>query len=273
MKNQTLILCGLLLIFALTLSFAARAQTAVLSVSPQGCFAKEAPGYGTCQLRFQRVGGSLLSAFKISFSISGSAIKGTDYVLTTGAGAQKTVGGVCTSAAQGTVLTVNEVCVTTFQYSAYVNIVPTNDSTVEPHEFINVGLSQAGSGSPSILLQDNDTVVSISTTPIPSYAIEAGVQPGRFVVSRVGDTTNDLPVYYSIGIGATAATYNSDYTFTDGGANLTSIRKPLGSVTVKVNPIADGISEAQETVTLTLQPNSGYTLGNPTSATVYIKDF
>jgi hypothetical protein len=274
MRIQTLILRSLLLIFTLTLSFVARGQTVALSVAPQGCMAKEAPGYGVCQLRFQRVGGSLFSAFKISFSISGSAIKGTDYVLTTGPGAMQTVGGVCQSAAQGTVLTVNEVCVTPLQYSAYVNIVTTNDSTVEPlYEFINVSLLQVGSGSPSIPLQDNDTVVSISTTPIPSYAIEAGVQPGRFVVSRVGDASSDLIVNYSVSSGPTAATYITDFTFTDGGLSSTMIRKPVGSVTVKVNPVADGVSEPQETVTITLQPGSGYTLGSGKSATVYIKDY
>ena len=118
----------------------------------------------------------------------------------------------------------------------------------------------------------------ISTTSLPTppntitvaaadtSASEAGLDTGTFTITRTGDTTNALPVYFDL-VGS--ATYGSDY---QPLALSATILAGETSTTVAVTPIDDAIPEINETVILQLSPAITYTLGGTTSATVAIID-
>jgi len=110
-------------------------------------------------------------------------------------------------------------------------------------------------------------VASVTVTATDSDAAEAGPDPGVFTVTRTGDTTNALTVNFTVG-GTAAA--GSDY-----GAIGTSVLIPGGasSETITITPIADTLNEASETVILTLASGTGYSIGNPSTATVTIANY
>jgi len=90
--------------------------------------------------------------------------------------------------------------------------------------------------------------------------------PGVVVIRRTGRLT---PVTVGFTLGGTA-TSGSDYATP---AFLTATI-PLGAdeVTVNFTPLADALTEGNETITVTLQTGAGYTLGTQTSATLTIAD-
>jgi hypothetical protein len=121
-----------------------------------------------------------------------------------------------------------------------------------------------GQGSAYVFGQPS-AVVTVNATD--SNAAEAGPDPGVFTVTRTGDTTNALTVNFTVG-GTAAA--GSDY-----GAIGTSVVIPAGasSETITITPIADGLNEGSETVILTLASGTGYTVGDPSTATVNIANY
>ncbi len=107
---------------------------------------------------------------------------------------------------------------------------------------------------------------TVTVAATDASASEAGLDTGTFTITRTGDTTNALPVYFDI-IGS--ATYGSDYQPLALSATI-----PAGetSTTATVTPIDDAIPEINETVVLQLSPAVTYTLGANTNATVVIYD-
>jgi hypothetical protein len=87
---------------------------------------------------------------------------------------------------------------------------------------------------------------------------------GRFRVTRTGDTTSDLRVFYTIG---GTATNSVDYQRL---RNNATIRSGRAFVAITLRPIDDPISEPDETAILTLSPNPSYIIGSPSTATVTI---
>jgi hypothetical protein len=88
-----------------------------------------------------------------------------------------------------------------------------------------------------------------------------------FTFTRTGPTTFALQVNF--GIGGTAGNA-ADYQNI-----LGSVVIPAGqaSTTLTITPVADGVSEPDETVILTLQASpTTYLIGSPSSATVTITD-
>jgi alpha-tubulin suppressor-like RCC1 family protein len=105
--------------------------------------------------------------------------------------------------------------------------------------------------------------VTVSATD--AAASEAGPDAGAFTVSRSGATTAALVVNFAL---SGTATNGVDY------ASLNSaITIPAGqaSATVVVNPLTDAVTEANETVILTLTPGS-YVIASANAATVTIAD-
>ena len=123
------------------------------------------------------------------------------------------------------------------------------------------------SGTIYLVLVGPDIAATVTVTATDSAAAEAGPNPGVFTVTRTGDTTNALTVNFTVGGTASAGT---DY-----NAIGTSVLIPAGasSVTITVTPIADALIEGSETVNLTLASGTGYTVGNPSTATVTIADY
>ena len=89
---------------------------------------------------------------------------------------------------------------------------------------------------------------------------------GVFTVSRAGPTVVDLTVQYTLG---GTASHGNDYQAIPAS---TTIPAGQSSATVTITPIPDALAEGDETVILTISPNSSYLVGNPGSATVTIAD-
>ena len=108
----------------------------------------------------------------------------------------------------------------------------------------------------------------VSLTVVDATAEESSGEPntGAAVISRTGDTSNAVTVYYKI-VGS--ASNGVDYVTLPGSVTL-----PPGAseATVVVTPIDDSQHENIETVSLTLLTNSAYTTIYPTNGTISIID-
>ncbi|HBL77296.1 MAG: hypothetical protein A2W90_22000 [Bacteroidetes bacterium GWF2_42_66] len=111
---------------------------------------------------------------------------------------------------------------------------------------------------PTVTIAATDAAAGEAATP----------NTGTFTVSRTGSTTAALTVNFSAPTGT--ATLTTDYTLSPSG----SVSIPIGSstATVTVTPVDDAAVESSETVILTLDTGTGYTIGSPSAATVTIAD-
>jgi hypothetical protein len=135
---------------------------------------------------------------------------------------------------------------------------------VHDHDFNATGtytvtVSGAGCAGPP-----QATTVTVSA--IDPTAIEAGLDPGAFRISRTGSTASALTVSYTVGGTATAGT---DYTALPGSAVISA-----GTLftDVPVAPLSDNVRDSTETVILTLAAGAGYDIGTPSAATVTITE-
>jgi hypothetical protein len=113
---------------------------------------------------------------------------------------------------------------------------------------------------------------SQSTTPGPSPAplpeitlavssasvAEDGSTNLVYAFTRTGSTTSALSVNYSVG---GTATLGTDYTGIGGTPATITFAAGSATATVTVDPTADAVVEADETVALTLTTGTGYTIG------------
>jgi hypothetical protein len=113
----------------------------------------------------------------------------------------------------------------------------------------------------------------IGTTPVVTIvatdptATEVPLTTGAFTLIRTGSTAAPLIIGWTASGTATLAS----------GDRLSVPTNPVipagsASTTVLVTPIADGVTEAAETVVMTLKASAAYTIGTPSSATVTITD-
>ena len=165
--------------------------------------------------------------------------------------------------------------------STTITVTPIDDAIVESNETVTVTLSSDAGyamGTPtsaSVTITDDDTLADVSITASDPSASEQGAATGQFTVTRTGDTASDLAVYYSVG--GTADYYmEPDYSglpnFDGMGGGWVTIPAGYASTTITIAPIDDAMIESNETVTLTLSADSGYTVGTPASASVTIAD-
>ena len=115
----------------------------------------------------------------------------------------------------------------------------------------------------SVASGSSSGIVSIAATD--ANASEVGPDTGTLTISRTGSTTASLTVDYAI---SGSATNGVDYDSLSGSVTI-----PAGATfaDVTIKPHTDGIVEGNETVTLTLQAPSNFTLGI-SSASVTIAD-
>ncbi len=121
---------------------------------------------------------------------------------------------------------------------------------------------QADADAALAVLDSGNTVTVGATIP---RAYEAEGTPGRFTIYRDGNI-QPLTIAYTVGGSAVSGI---DYQPLAGSATLAPGAR---SVDVEVIPLADGLLEPAETVTLHLVAGHGYALGTPASATVTIDD-
>ncbi len=192
--------------------------------------------------------GNTTNALDVTYTIAGTATNGTDYnqipvTVTIPAGAA----------------------------SATIEIKPIDDKDTETGETVLLTLVDGGTSyglgattNATVNIADNDpNIVTVAANDV--NASEQGTDPGQFTITRTGDTTNALDVTYTIG-GTAVGTGDTDYTqIVD-----TTITIPAGltTYTIDVKPKDDKVTEATETVVLTLTDNQNpnYDL-NPDSGT------
>lgn len=119
----------------------------------------------------------------------------------------------------------------------------------------------------SVEISDDNDISAVSVTAVDPYAYEKiPSDTGVFRVSRVGDTSGDLTVNFSLSGTALSA---SDYT-----AVGTSVVLPAGSdfALVSIVPIDNAIVTADRTAELRLSAGTGYVLGTSTNAIVTIRE-
>jgi len=122
-----------------------------------------------------------------------------------------------------------------------------------------------------IFMVDNMVVTPYGSLPTVTMRVTDGsasevpsTDIGKVRITRTGDLTSALTVFYTVGGTATSGT---DYRALVGRA---SIKTGASSVVVAIRPIDDTIPEPDETVILVLSPNASYAIGSPGSGRVRI---
>lgn len=171
--------------------------------------------------------------------------------------------------------------------SATVGVTPVNDTLVEPLETVTVSLSSHAAylidptaATDTVSLFDDDTnVVSVTAVDATAQEVDLGVpenaaNTGTFLVTRSGDTTFPLTVYYSVaGNPSTGVPALNGVDF-ETLAGVVLIPAGAASATISIIPRWDSFGETAEQVLLQLGAGpTDYRLDPAaTNATVVIND-
>lgn len=170
--------------------------------------------------------------------------------------------------------------------SVTLNVMPVNDASSEQVETVRVVLSSSAdylinsaAANAKVSLYDDDTqVVSVAVTDATAQevnlsAVGAVADTGTFMVTRSGDVSSALTIYYafagSSGSGVMAL-HGVDFEAMPGSVTI-----PAGQTqaSITIIPRADGLGEGPEQVVLYLGAGgTNYVLGSNSSATVVIND-
>ncbi|PNJ94414.1 beta strand repeat-containing protein, partial [Cylindrospermopsis raciborskii] len=209
-----------------------------LAVSPNSV---AEDGNGDLVYTFTRTG-VISNALTVNYTIGGTANNGSDYV---------SIGTSVTFAAGSS--------------TATVTVDPTPDTTVEADETViltldsgtgyTIGTTSGVTGT----ITNDDTQVTLAVSP--NSVAEDGNGDLVYTFTRTGVISNALTVNYTIG---GTANNGSDYVSIG-----TSVTFAAGSstATVAVDPTADTTPESDETVILTLDSGTGYTIGTTSGVT------
>jgi hypothetical protein len=217
---------------------------ATVSVSAADASASES-GPDAGSVTFTRTG-STAAPLVVSYTVGGSATRGADYAALLGS-----------------------VTIPAGRASVTLAVQPVDDAIFEGAETVVVGVAASAGylvgapGSSTITISDNDpqTVTIVATD---AAASETGLDPGTFTITRLGPTTANLRVSYSV---EGSATQGVDYV---GLGSQVVILAGQSSVTLTVTPLADAVSEGPEDVEVELVPTSSASPGSPDSARVVI---
>ncbi|AAW77729.1 hemagglutinin [Xanthomonas oryzae pv. oryzae KACC 10331] len=183
------------------------------------------------------------SATTVNLTRSGTATSGTDY---TGA--------------------VTSVMVPANTASASFSVTPVADTTVETDETVTFQVASGtgySTGSPSSATATivNDDFPSASIAVSPASVTEDGATNLLYTVTLNQPSPTALSIGF--GVGGTATS----------GTDYAAVNSPLviaagqTTGTITINPTADSTVEPDETVVISLNAGSGYTVGSPNSAT------
>ncbi|BAY20472.1 putative peptidase [Calothrix sp. NIES-2100] len=196
--------------------------------------------------------GNIDSALTVNYTVAGTATNATDYNQLT-----------------------NSVTFAAGSSTAIINLAPIDDLEFEGNETVvltlatdaNYNLGTVNTASVNIVDNDKPTI-TISATDNSAGETLAGqlTNPGKFTLTRTGNTDSALTVNYTI---TGTATNGTDY-----NALSNSVTFAAGSSTANVDiiPIDDVLLENTETVVLTLATGTDYILGTAKAATVSIVD-
>lgn len=186
--------------------------------------------------------GATTADLVVNYTMSGTAIEGTDY---------NTLSGTVTIPAGST--------------GAYVNVIPINDTTPEGTETIIMTLTSGSYGvrvgSATLLLGDNDSFSGMSVGFAAATATtNEAVGTYNLAVNRTGTSTGTASVQYRVN-GGSAAGNGIDFSLANGVLNFAS------GETSKSIPIAivnDQLPEPAETIVVQLLNQTGANLGTST---------
>ncbi len=185
---------------------------------------------------------SSASPLTVNITTAGTATSGTDYT-----------GGVAT------------VVIPANSTTATITINPTVDSVVEPDETVTLVVASGSGyivGAPSNAVGTilNDDVPSASIAVTPASVAEDGAPNLVYTVTLNQAAFNPISINFTNGGTATS------------GTDYAAVTSPLiigtgnTSGTITINPTADASIESDETVSVTLNAGTGYTIGAPSSA-------
>ncbi|NOT60743.1 MAG: hypothetical protein HOP19_11040 [Acidobacteria bacterium] len=221
----------------------------VVTITAQDSSAAEA-GSDTGTFRITRTGATT-SALTVNYSISGSAINGTDYT-------PSLTGSVNIPISASFI----DIAITPFD-DMFVEGPETATLTLTDTADYNLGATI----SADVNIADNDTPPTVSINAQDATASEPGADTGTFRITRGGPTVSALNVAYTIGGSASNGT---DYMPMLTGTVTIPINASFVDITI--TPTDDMTVEGSETVILTVTDTMDYDLGMPTSATVTITD-
>ncbi len=202
---------------------------------------------------FSRTGPANYGSIAVGCMVGGTATPGADFPLLPGA-----------------------ITIPDGQTSVTLDVPATQDVLAEPPETAiltlasgasyNIAASPANTAAMTITDDTEQSVVTIAATDNEASELASYKGNGTFTITRAGSPAQALTVGL---IAGGTATPGSDYT-----ALPASVTIPAGqsSATLTVVPVNDSETEPDETVTLTLQAGSGFTVGAASSATVNIYD-
>lgn len=194
-----------------------------------------------------------------------------------------TAGGTATAGSDYTALP-GSVTIPAGQTSAMVTVTPIADSATEGDETVTLALA---TGSGYAIGTPNNATVTISDAPVPVTATvtapvskttegESGDKVGKIVFSVTRASTTPIRFNFTVGGSATLGT---DYKLVAlanivGSVNNNSVQMVANATqaTIGIQALTDNETDPDETVTLTLQPGSGYTVGSPNTGTVTIEN-
>jgi hypothetical protein len=196
--------------------------------------------------------GSTTNALTVNYSLSGTAANGTDYQVLSGS-----------------------VTIPIGAASANVTVRPIDDAVAKGNRTLVLAISAStdyDAGSPNsavITIADNDQapekpVVSVTASDV--LASEPGADTATFTVSRTGSSAAALTVRYALG---GTAINGVDYQSLSGSVTIPA---QASSANIVVRPIDDKLVEVAELVTLTLTPDTTYTVGPLATAVITIAD-
>lgn len=110
------------------------------------------------------------------------------------------------------------------------------------------------------------TAPVVSIVANASVAAELGLTPGQFTVTRTGNISTALTVFFSK---SGTATEGADY---ENIGTQVVIPASSASATITITPLADTLAEGDETVGLTLSADAAYVTGSSSTAVVIIAD-
>jgi hypothetical protein len=181
----------------------------------------------------------------VNFTLGGTAINGVDY----------------TNAAGSAVPT--SVTFSALDTTTNITIIPVDDTIPEPTETVVLtiapGTGYVGTGSDTAFIADNDTP-TLSIAAFDSQMYERTNDYLRFRITRIGDLTPDLPTV-NITYGGTAVAGRDFY-----GPATVDVPAAAATADFQVSPIYNGLVTGPLTITATVNPGTGYSVGTPATS-------
>ncbi len=165
------------------------------------------------------------------------------------------------------------------EISKIVTVPITDDTVFEGDETLNLTLTNPTGGATlgtqtiaTLTIIDND-LPSITLAVNPTSVTEDGTSNLVYTFTRTGNTVNSLTVYFEVG---GSADWRNDYNFSGAssfsGVYYTTFAAGASTATIICDPTSDNRIESDETVAITITPDSSYTISTGSAVTGTIID-